>query len=144
MDIILIVITILIVMGIAYILSRPFTQPEPATEPPLEIQDYEQQYLNLLRDIKTLQNEVESSDAHGELLRQIEEKKQRAAYLLRLINEPMENQTPPTLTNEPTDPEDTQPENPFLRDNITVCPRCGGHVTSSDKFCTHCGNRLQP
>jgi hypothetical protein len=144
MDILLIIITVIIVMGIAYILSRPFAHPEPVIHPPHKTQDTHMAYLNLLRDIKILQAKVESLDAPGELLSQIEDKKQRAASLLRLINEPMEVQEQPAPASETQNLEDTQPENPFLRDNTSICPRCGGNVTSSDKFCTHCGNRLQP
>ena len=144
MDILLIIITLVIVMGIAYILSRPFTNPAPVPETPGKAQNYQHQYENLLREIKTLQDECENFDAPQELCAQIEEKKHLAANLLRLINVPVEEDLTTHPVNEPLDPEDTQPENPFLRGNSTVCPQCGSHVASSDKFCTYCGHRLQP
>ena len=144
MDILLIIITAVIVMGIAYVLSRPFANPAPVLEPPQHARDYQQQYEILLREIKTLQDECEVSDTSEEICVQIEEKKQLAANLLRLINEPVEDQITPYPVNEPVDPEETQPETSFLRDNTYICPQCGSRVASSDKFCTHCGHRLQP
>ena len=144
MDILLIIITAVIVMAIAYVLSRPFANPAPILNSPREDKDYQQQYKNLLREIKTLQDECEAPDAAEEICSRIEEKKQLAASLLRLINEPFEEQITPYPINEPVDPEETQPETPYLRDKTYVCPRCGSRVASSDKFCTHCGHRLQP
>jgi len=144
MDLLLIIITIVIVMGIAYVLSRPFANPKPVPEIPQVTQDYQQQYQNLLREIKILQEECETMDAPEGIFSQIKEKKQLAADLLRLIKEPVEDQMTPTPVKEPANLHDTQPENPFLHDQTYICPRCGGRVASSDKFCTHCGNRLQP
>ena len=144
MDLFLIIITVVIVMGIAYVLSRPFANPKPVLETPRSSQDYQQQYQNLLKEIKILQDDCETVGAPEEICNQIEEKKQLAADLLRLINEPIQDQLPPKPVNEPLDPQDTQPEAPFLRDHTYICPRCGGRVASSDKFCTHCGNQLQP
>ncbi len=144
MDLLLIIITIIIIMGIAYVLSRPFTHPQPALEPPWETQDSQQQYESLLREIKTLQDECENFNAPEELCRQIKVKKQQAADLLRRINDPVLDPFPPEAVEKRKDPEETQPESPFLHANTYVCPHCGRRVASSDKFCTHCGNRLQP
>jgi len=144
MDIILIIITVVIVMGIAYILSRPFANPEPAPETSGTTLNYQRQYESLLREIKVLQDECENFDFSQEACVEIDEKKQLAANLLRLINEPVEKQITAYPVNEFVDPEETQPENPFRRDSTAVCPQCGIRVASSDKFCTHCGHRLQP
>lgn len=144
MDILLIIITLVIVMGIAYILSRPFAHLEPAAETPGDTQNVEQQYEDLIREIKTLQDECDHLETPEEICRQIEEKKQLAANLLRQISAAIKEQPTPYRADESIDPEETQPENPFLHDSLYVCPQCGGHVATSDKFCTHCGNRLQP
>ena len=144
MDILLIIITVVIVMGIAFILSRPFANPKPASLPARESPDIRRQYETLLREIKALQDECEHLNDPDEACSQIEEKKLQAADLLRRMNAPLDE----VLVLEPAqvhpEAEDTRPESFFFRDNTTVCPRCGRRVASSDKFCTHCGNRLQP
>lgn len=144
MDPLLIIITVTIVMGIAYILSRPFANPVKATEMPVESENYHQQYKRLLREIKVLQDECDHFDAPEEICNQIEEKKRLAADLLKLINAPVEVETSQYPVKEAVDPEETQPETHILRESAYVCPQCGNRVASSDKFCTHCGNRLQP
>jgi len=144
MDILLIVITVVIVMGIAFILSRPFAHPKPATETAGKTQDYQRQYENLLLEIKILQDECENLDPQDEPCSQIEVKKHQAAHLLRLIEAPLAENAMLYPITESRDPEETQPESLFLMDNTTICPQCGRRVASSDKFCTHCGNRLQP
>jgi hypothetical protein len=144
MDILLIVITVVIIMGIAFILSRPFAHPKPATETAGKTQDYLHQYENLLREIKILQDECENLDGQDEACSQIEVKKHQAANLLRLIDTPLAENALLYPIKEPSDPEEAQPESLFLMDNTTICPQCGRRVASSDKFCTQCGNRLQP
>ncbi|MFW5714636.1 MAG: zinc-ribbon domain-containing protein [Brevefilum sp.] len=144
MDILLIIITVVIVMGIGYILSRPFSNPQPAPATTGKTQNYQRQYENLLREIKTLQDDCENFETSQELCDQIEVKKQQAARLLKFINTPLEKELTPYPVNDPVDPEETQPENHFLRGNKAVCPQCGRRVASSDKFCIYCGHRLQP
>jgi hypothetical protein len=144
MDIFLIIITVVIIMGIAYILSRPFAHPQPTSVSTGNTQDVHRQYEALLREIKILQEDQDLDDSSIEISSQIEEKKQQAAQLLRLIDAPLEEDLTPSPVQEPYPPEDTRPEALFHRDNTTVCPQCGRRVASSDKFCTHCGNRLQP
>lgn len=144
MDVLLIIITLITVMGIAYILSRPFAKPQPAPETLGDSQGFQRQYEDLLMEIKTLQDEFEGLNAPEEICHQIEEKKQLAANLLRQMEAPVEDQAKPRAIDEPTDSEETQPENHFLHEATYLCPQCGNRVVSSDKFCTHCGNRLQP
>ena len=93
MDILLIVITGVIIMGIAFILSRPFAHPKPATETSGKTLDYHRQYEILLREIKILQDDCENFDAQDEACSQIEIKKHQAANLLRLIDAPLEENT---------------------------------------------------
>ncbi len=144
MDIILIIITLVIIIGITYILSRPFTRLEPAHETLGNTQNYQRRYEVLLREIKTLQDECDHFDAPEDICKQIEEKKQHAANLLKLINAPLENNITHHVMDKPVDLEETQPENPFIGQSAYLCPQCGRHVATSDKFCSHCGNRLQP
>ena len=144
MDILLIIITVGIILGIAFILSRPFANPKPTSVPVQETSDYQHQYEALLREIQALQADCEHLDAPDEACSQIEEKKLQAADLLRLMNAPLDETLNLYPAQAPRNAEDTRPENLFLRENTAVCPQCGRRVASSDKFCTHCGNRLQP
>jgi rubrerythrin len=144
MDIFIVIITLVIVIGITYILSRPFTKLEPAKETPGNTKNYRRRYEDLLREIKTLQDECKHFDAPEEICKKIEEKKQHAANLLRLINAPREENTNCNTVDEPFDPEETQPESPFIDKKAFLCPKCGYPVATSDKFCSHCGNRLHP
>lgn len=144
MDILLIIITVVVIMGVAYILSRPFAHTKPASNGRGDTRDAQLQYEVLLREIKTLQEDNDPADALDEVCRQIEDKKRQAAHLLSLIDAPLEGDLAPQIVREPRVQEDTRPDTLLLRDNTTVCPQCGRRVASSDKFCTHCGNRLQP
>ena len=144
MDILLIAITIVIILGIAFILSRPFAHPKPVSTSTGENRYYHRQYEILLDEIKALQKASEIPEAEEETLVQIKEKKLMAANLLRLMDAPLEEAHPALPAQEGRDPEETQPEYLFTMDNTTICPQCGRRVASSDKFCTHCGNRLHP
>lgn len=144
MDILLIIITLITVIGIAYILSRPFAKPQPALDTFEDSQNFQRQYEDLLMKIKTLQDECENLNTPEEICHQIEEKKQLAANLLRQMEKPVEDQAQPCVIEEPADSEETQPEDHFLHGRTYICPQCGNRVVASDKFCTHCGNRLQP
>lgn len=146
MDIILIIIILIIVVAIGYILSRPFTNTNAMREAPSTIGDYEFQYRMLINEIKDLEEDCESSDKPDEVCEEIDEKKEKAANLLRLINPPLEREFTTQRPVPPPDKKEAKPDQYIPKDGTYsyICPHCGSKVKSSDKFCTHCGHRLQP
>ncbi len=135
---------LIIVIATGYVLSKPFTrQSESSYEK--QIIDYQRQYQNLLEEIKGIEKECESGSIPiDDCIHQINERKQMAADLLRTIDPTMAfdsvinddiNQTETDINRPIADP---------LSTDVHYCPQCAGRVLLSDKFCLHCGNRLQP
>ena len=86
MNPVLVIIVIALVVIIGYILSRPFENPPTYKVNTSEKNDLRDQYDSLLREIKVLQNSIETDDNPNDLKKQIELKKRHAARLLRQIN----------------------------------------------------------
>jgi len=143
MDFYLIAITIIIVLAIAYILSRPFTNAESLQGSSGYFDAYQAQYQSLLREIKNLENDCANGE-NDEGCHQIVIKKEQAAQLLRLINPSLNDQPFSSQPVNASSSADTKPEYALRHDGFYICPQCGDRVMSSDKFCTHCGHRLQP
>lgn len=131
MNIPLILITVLMVIIISYILSRPFLKADNEPEPVTTLSQYESQYDALLGEIKTLEVTFERTQDQS-YRQQIEDKKEAAADLLILIDQ--EKQQPPAANPAWDAPHPT----------TVICPHCGRRVISGDKFCAYCGHRLQP
>jgi rubrerythrin len=143
MNFALIIITILIVFTISYILSRPFLKADTLLESRLPLNQYENQYQALLLEIKSLESKYEDTknQAYHAL---IEEKKDSAAQLLRLIDEEKRYANSTEPGEEKEQPAATPLNEDLPQENTVICPQCGGRVVSGDKFCAHCGHRLHP
>lgn len=87
MDIITAIIIVILVFVIGFILSRPFLDAEQQQTSPQTYPHYQNQYQDLLADIKSTQDLYPDADIPGEVSAQLEEKKREAARILRLINE---------------------------------------------------------
>lgn len=144
MDIFLIFIILIIVIAIGYILSRPFINTNAMREAPSTVGDFEFQYQMLINEIIALEEDCESAEKPDEICDQIDEKKEKAANLLRLINPPLEKDFTAEQPAPPAEEEYIKPDQTTPKDGTYICPQCGSRVKSSDKFCTHCGHRLQP
>ncbi len=144
MDTLLIFLTLAIVVAIAYILTRPFNNPSELQQSSFSNGDYEIQYLSLLREIKTIEQDCEAGDVSEDICNQLADKKRKAADLLRLMNQALDPDQPFVQQPGVSSPLDTQPEGDTPNPNTHICPQCGYKVVSSDKFCSHCGKRLQP
>lgn len=143
MDLLLIGITIIIILGIAYALSRPFTLAESGPERINDLLTPKRQYEVPPKESSALEEQAKTLGMPDAISEPIEEKKAFAADNLQAIHHPEEEKTTnPTETT--IDAEETQPEHLFHHDGYGVCPQCGNRVLSSDKFCAHCGHRLQP
>lgn len=87
MDIFLIIFIVIIVFLIGFILSRPFLNEDHQQGPSQTSTNYQHQYQKLLEDIKSIQDAYPGAHMPEEISDQLEEKKQEAARLLRLIND---------------------------------------------------------
>jgi hypothetical protein len=87
MDIFLIIIIVIMVFLIGFILSKPFLNADNEQDTPKTSKNYKNQYQELLQDIKSIQDAYPTEPLPEEIADQLKEKKQEAAYLLRLINE---------------------------------------------------------
>jgi len=85
MDPLLILILIPLVIFIGYILSRPFENPPDYQFGVKGERNLQETYDSLLREIKTLQNEIQNSDNPDDLENRIKAKKRKAADLLRQL-----------------------------------------------------------
>jgi hypothetical protein len=140
MDIVLIIFLTVIITAIIYLLSRPLTH---GTHNVTDINtNYKVQYRTVLDQIEILERLCDSTGNPDDMLDQLEDKRNQAAELFRLIN--------PQSESAPDAPEDdllVEENNPSKHDQqpaIIYCQKCGGRIAASDKFCTHCGRRLQP
>ena len=86
MNPLLIIIVTSLVVIIGYILSRPFENPPKYTFDAPVKDDLQEQYDALIREIKRLQDEAETSDDVDSLKDRIDAKKRKAADLLRQLN----------------------------------------------------------
>lgn len=135
---------LIIVITTGYVLSKPFSkqmdQPEETS-----LLDYEHQYQNLLEEIKGIEKDCETGIITIEdCVHQIREKKEMAANLLRVIDPTMKIESVISDEFKPTEPDHSQPTAQFQSQGSFYCPQCGDQVLTSDKFCMHCGHRLQP
>jgi len=97
MDTLIIVITVIIVLIMAYILSRPFLTTPAQEGEAAPVDGEEERYQALLEEIQTLQNETLPFGTTIDRENLIEEKKQLAADLLRRQAQTQN----PTLENQP-------------------------------------------
>jgi hypothetical protein len=144
MEYLLFLFIVIIVITTGYVLSKPFSkqmdQPEET-----RLLDHERQYQNLLEEIRGIEKDCESGIlTTDDCIRQIREKKEIAANLLRVIDPTMRIESVISDEFKPTEPDHAQLTAPFLSQGSYYCPQCGDQVKSSDKFCMHCGHRLQP
>ncbi len=145
MDILLIIIILLIVIAIGYILSRPFISPPAAMrEAPTSANQHEIQYQTLLKEIKSLQAECETSECPEDIASQLKEKKRAAANVLREIDSLLDDEDRMSWRDKIPEQTNQKPRFPKPQVGSYFCPQCGNQVISSDKFCTICGHRLQP
>ena len=87
MDIFLIILIVIMVFIIGFILSKPFLNADNEQDTPKTSKNYQNQYQELLQDIKSIQDAYPTESLPEEIRDQLVKKKQEAAYLLRLINE---------------------------------------------------------
>ena len=136
MDYLLFIIILAIVICIGYILSRPFTTPTGLQEASGPNTDRQAQYDGLLQDIKAIERDCKAGTLDREAcMAQIDDKKKMAADLLRLIK--------PAIEDEFKTVEEPYGNNSQVQGS-DICQQCGYQVLTQDKFCMHCGHRLQP
>lgn len=145
MEVILIILILIIVVGMGYILCRPFFDQSSTPEARDAEIDLEDRYQMVLQEIKALKQDYESSAVSEEdTTHHLEQKKMMAAELLRLKNGQMtpvgEKKPSIRIPAEVPDP----PKRSQAPQGVTYCPQCGNKILSSDKFCIHCGHPLQP
>jgi ABC-type bacteriocin/lantibiotic exporter with double-glycine peptidase domain len=87
MDIFLIILIVIMVFIIGFILSKPFLNADNEQDPPKTSKNYQNQYQELLQDIKSIQDAYPTESLPEEIRDQLAKKKQEAAHLLRLIKE---------------------------------------------------------
>lgn len=143
MDYLLLIFVLTIVICMGYILSKPFTKQSVREQIDDWIEDQDPEYQNILQEIKTLERAYTAGIiTETECLAKIEEKKIQAANLLRLTDSSKGSKN----IQANNAPEETASQ---INENLppygtTYCPTCGYQVLLSDKFCVHCGHRLQP
>jgi ABC-type bacteriocin/lantibiotic exporter with double-glycine peptidase domain len=87
MDIFLIILIVIMVFIIGFILSKPFLNADNEQDTPKTSKNYQNQYQELLQDIKSIQDAYPTESLPEEIRDQLAKKKQEAAHLLRLIKE---------------------------------------------------------
>lgn len=145
MDYLLLILILTIVICMGYILSKPFTKQYDTLEAVVLEDEQKSEYDQLLTEIKYLERYCNAgliTEENCKIL--IEEKKSEAAKLLRLYTGPKDSDpqgSPPF-----TAPEEIQKVSQAKSKSTEslYCPKCGDQVLMSDKFCVHCGQRLQP
>jgi hypothetical protein len=94
MDIFLIVIVMAIIIAIGLILSKPFLDESSINiAPGIKNNKDENQYQQLLRAIKSLEDRCKAGENTDEICDQLDQKKRQAANLLRLINPNLEEES---------------------------------------------------
>lgn len=144
MEYLIILFILIIVIATGYVLSKPFTkQSEGSYE--AQLIDYKRQYQDLLEEIKGIEKECEADSIPiDDCIHQINEKKKMAADLLRTIDPTMEIESVISDEIKPAETDKKRTTADLLSQGIYFCPQCAGKVMNSDKFCIHCGHRLQP
>ncbi len=139
MDIFLLFLLFLIVIAVGYVLSKPFMQQEAISSGFRHTPDYDNQYRQLLLEIKNLERECDPEVLSDDSCEQIDQLKQQAVELLKQIHSAPDKHYPHQDDTVYTSNE--SPDN--LNEQEQFCPRCGSLVIPSDKFCTHCGQSLK-
>lgn len=138
----IIAITLILILAIGYILSRPFLNAHTMPESSATTRDYLLQYETLLSEINELEATVAQSGDSKDTLGTIETKKHIAAALLKKIN-PLLVADQMSITKQPaTEQSDGQAQIGLPLEEADYCPCCGSDVLDNDKFCTHCGYPL--
>jgi len=140
----LILLILIIVIVTGYVLSKPFTKQSERTYED-QLDDYQRQYQDLLEEIKDIEKECEAGSIPiDDCIDQVNEKKKMAADLLRAIDPTMKIESIISDEVKPADTDKNRPTEDRFSKGVYYCPQCAGKVMNSDKFCMHCGNRLQP
>jgi len=135
---------VIIVITTGYVLSKPFSKQMDQSEE-TSLLDHERQYQNLLEEIRGIEQDCETGIITiDDCVHQIREKKEIAANLLRVIDPTMKIESVISDEFKPAEPNNTQTSAQFQSQGSYFCPQCGDQVMNSDKFCMHCGHRLQP
>lgn len=150
MDYLLLFLILGIVIAIGYVLSKPFSKQTDIHEEMgfvdhTSVDDIDDdQYQTLLREIKALERDCESGLISKEACKdEIIEKKKVAAHLLRICT-PSKHIGEKSQTFIATKDINVQPTAELTTKAAHFCPQCGDKVLINDKFCMHCGHRLQP
>lgn len=145
MDYLLLIFILTIVICMGYILSKPFTSQSDTQKVDDHEVDLDPEYQLLLQDIKNIERYYQAGIITEEdCMAKISEKKAMAADLLRKSH--TQNESEQINSQASVTPETTrdQPKEALLPQGSIFCPKCGDWVLTSDKFCVHCGHRLQP
>jgi len=143
MDITLILILLALVIAIGYILSRPFLGTNHSQNNADMLQTYQTQYKSLLQEIKTLQTNWKTNTDTTAILAELEEKKELAANLLRLIQSSSKGNDPSTEQESNSREQNFQMNNKNQHNGSYTCPKCGNQVVFKDKYCPSCGYHLK-
>ena len=144
MEYLLFLFIVIIVITTGYVLSKPFSRHQDEIEEMQSI-DHEGQYRNLLEEIKGIEKDCESGIIPiDDCIIQIREKKKMAADLLRVIDPTMKIETISYQSISEVENINHKPTPISTTQGSHYCPQCGDQVMTSDKFCMHCGHRLQP
>jgi hypothetical protein len=144
MDYLLYLLILVIVIATGYVLSKPLIKPAESQET-INAEVNQEKYDRILDEIKDIEDACEAGEIPEDMCQtKIDAKKRQAADLLRKINPRLDavvNDEPAVYSTE--DDADQPPEQVVQRE-ADICPQCGHKVVTSDKFCMHCGHRLQP
>lgn len=146
MDYLLLLLVLTIVICMGYILSKPFIKQTVNQQDDDWKDNFSPEYQAILHEIKTLERAFSAGIiTEAECSAKIEEKKIKAAYLLRMTGFAKGSEQQKDIQSNLTPEESAALEidNPPPH-GFTYCPTCGDQVLLSDKFCVHCGHRLQP
>jgi hypothetical protein len=144
MDFLLYFLILVIVIATGYVLSKPLIKP-PDGQDVIDAEINQEKYDRILGEIKNLEQGYEAGTMPIDVYQaQISAKKRQAADLLRSINPRLDavvNDEPAAYSAEN---DADQPTEQAVQRDTDICPQCGHKVMTSDKFCMHCGHRLQP
>jgi hypothetical protein len=145
MDYLLLILILTIVICMGYILSKPFIKQDDRLEAVVLEDEQKSEYDQLLTEIKYLERYCNAgliTEDDCKIL--IEAKKIEAAELLRSYTGPIGSDQKGGQPFTAPDESQEMPQALLKTAESLFCPKCGDQVLMSDKFCVHCGFRLQP
>jgi hypothetical protein len=144
MDFLLYFLILVIVIATGYVLSKPLIKP-PDSQETIDAEVNQEKYETILGEIKDIEVECEAGSIPKEACQtQISAKKRQAADLLRKINPRLDIVVNEKLAAYGVENNDDQLPDDLPAQEADICPQCGHKIETGDKFCMHCGNRLQP